>query len=441
MTTLKTINPKNNELLAELTITSNAEIDAMIQTAKSAQKDWGLLSVEQRAKPILSAYKEIVDRKAEFAELIHNEMGKTMAEALGEVTAYTGGIQRMVEEVTEAIQATTREEGGVRTTTFYDPLGVCASITPWNFPLGMPHTLMMPSLLSGNTILFKPSEEVPLIGIKYAEVLNNHLPPGVLQTVIGAGEQGKYLVESDVQLITFTGSQATGKHILASAGKGLKRVLLELGGKDPLIVMEDADLEQAAKFAATNSFRNAGQVCVSTEQIFISANQKAEFIDKLKKFAETITIGSMIHKKQEDHVRAQVKDAIAKGAVLEYGDINSERIQPMILSNVKADMDIMIDETFGPVACVVDVDSADEAVSIANNTNYALGGVIFSGNTKAAHQLGRQLKVGMVGINRGVSGAKGSPWVGASQSVYGFHGSVAGHRQFTQIRILSEPVS
>lgn len=437
-TTLKTFNPATGELIKELEITSKQAIEEMVIKAHQAQKTWGARSLQDRASCVVKAMDEVKKNKQELADLIHLEMGKTPKEALAEVEHYSSGIDRMAQEVIDALTPTTKTVGNVTTTTYYDPLGVCASITPWNFPMGMPHTLMMPSLMAGNTVLFKPSEEVPLIGLKYAELLNKSLPQDILQVVIGAGEQGKILVEADVQLITFTGSQTTGKHILQSAGKDLKRVLLELGGKDPLIVLDDADLEAAAQFAANNSFRNTGQVCVSTEQIFVMKKQESAFLELLKKYAADIKLGSMIHKKQKEHVLKQVKEAVQEGAKLEHGNINTTTIEPMILSQLKPSMNIMVDETFGPVACVVGVDSPEEALEISNQTNYALGGVIFSKDVEKAKKLGRQMKAGMVGINKSCGGAPGSPWVGAGQSGYGFHGSANGHRQFTQLRILSE---
>ena len=312
MTKLNTYNPTTGELLASLDVASDNAIDEMLVSAKAAQAIWGAKSVQERADIVVKAYEGITAQEQELADLIHTEMGKTPAEALSEVRAYAGGIANMASEVVEALEPVERKAGNTVTTTYHDPLGVCASITPWNFPMGMPHTLMMPSLMAGNTILFKPSEEVPLIGIKYAEILNKVLPENILQVVVGTGEQGKKLVESDVQLITFTGSQATGKHILSQAGKDLKRVLLELGGKDPLIVLEDADIDAAAKFAAGNSFRNAGQVCVSTEQIFVLEAHEEEFVAKLKEYAGEVQIGAMIHSRQRDQVVKQVNEALDK---------------------------------------------------------------------------------------------------------------------------------
>ena len=444
VSTLNTFNPTTGELLKELPITTTSQIKEIVTQSHTAQKTWGSLSFEQRAEMIQKGCQLILEKKEEMAQLIHTEMGKTLDEALKEVQHYCGSIENLCREVREATAPETKNDGNIETHIFHDPLGVCASITPWNFPLGMPHTLMIPSLLAGNTVVFKPSEEVPLIGLKYAEFLNTALPQDVLQVVIGTGEQGKQLVESDVQLITFTGSQATGKKIQETASRQLKRTLLELGGKDPLIVTEKADIHAAAQFAATNSFRNAGQVCVSTERIYVVETVADQFISLLKKHTADIQIGSMIHKRQKDHVIHQVKDALSKGAELTYGQLcedDKNFQEPLILEKVNHDMEIMQEETFGPVACIMRVPSTQKAIELSNQSQFALGAVVFSQDIEEAQEIARQLESGMVGINQYSRGAKGCAWVGAKQSGYGFHGSKEGHRQFTQLRIVSHPAS
>jgi succinate-semialdehyde dehydrogenase/glutarate-semialdehyde dehydrogenase len=443
MKKLETFNPSTGELLAELSVTPSKEIQAMVTRAKKAQITWARKSVRERANLVLKAYEKIENRAQKMADLIHQEMGKIPAEARGEVDSYVTSISRIADEVVEALKPEETTDGVTRTISYWDPLGVCACITPWNFPMGMPQTLMMPSLIAGNTALFKPSEEVPLVGIEYAKILNKTLPSDVLQVVVGTGEQGRELVESDVQLITFTGSQATGKHILEHAGKGLKRVLLELGGKDSLIILEGADLDAAAKFAASNSFRNTGQVCVSTEKIFVMEGQMREFVNNLKKYTDEIQVGPMIHSRQKDHVLQQIDEAVSEGAKIIYGNpqkTEGNHIQPVILVDVTPEMNIMVDETFGPVVCITAVKNENEAVEQSNLGSYALGGVVFSTNLDHARSVARRLNAGMVGINRRVGGASGSPWVGAKGSGYGYHGSSGGHRQFTQLRIVSEPL-
>ena len=443
MDRLKTFNPSSGELLAELNITRFPEIQAMVIRSKKAQIAWARKSGRERANLVINAYKKYEGCSQILADLIHNEMGKIPSEARMEVDSHVSSISRIANEVVEAIKAEEINDGITRTISYWDPLGVCACITPWNFPMGIPQTLMIPSLIAGNTVLFKPSEEVPLVGIEFAKILNKTLPIDVLQVVVGNGEQGRELVESDVQLITFTGSQNTGKLILESAVKDFKRVLLELGGKDSLIILEDADLDAAAKFAVSNSFRNTGQVCVSTEKIFVMEEQMDEFIKYFKKYANNYQVGSMINSKQKEHVLRQIADAVANGAKIIFGNPNDNegnKIKPVVLLGVTPEMNIMVDETFGPVACIATVKNEDEAIKHCNTGGYALGSVVFGNDLDHARSVARRLDAGMVGINRRVGGAFGSPWVGAKGSGYGYHGSFSGHRQFTQRRIVSEPL-
>jgi acyl-CoA reductase-like NAD-dependent aldehyde dehydrogenase len=356
---------------------------------------------------------------------------------------------------------------------------VCAAITPWNFPMLMVHWQVLPALVAGNTVVLKPSEETPLIAQAYADALNEVLPTDVLIVVHGDGQQGRALVAADVDLITFTGSRTTGKHILAEASKGLKRVILELGGKDPMVVLPGADVQKAAEFAARNGFRNAGQVCVSTERVYVHKDIEKPFVDALlneaKKFApgpgieDAAAIGPMVNARQRDHVLRQVREAVQQGAKLACGGeeangtdrtdgtngksgvrgdpgsaapgLSGNFVAPIVLTNVTHDMEVAREETFGPVLTVTTVADDGEALKLANDTKFGLGAVVFGESGRAA-KLARKLCSGMIGINRGIGGARGpkggTPWVGARESGYGFHSGPEGHRQFCQVRVVSE---
>jgi succinate-semialdehyde dehydrogenase/glutarate-semialdehyde dehydrogenase len=314
--------------------------------------------------------------------------------------------------------------------------------------MSMPSWTIIPSLAAGNTVVFKPSEETPLCGQAYADVLNEVLPSDALIVVHGADEQGKAIVGSDVDMIAFTGSREVGKHILREASGALKRVVLELGGKDPLIVLDDANLEEAAKFAAYNSFRNAGQACISTERIFVLDSVADDFEKALAGIASAMTVGPGIHgpdvgpmvnARQRDHVLRQLEAAVASGAkVLAGGSGHHDNyVTPTVLTNVSDDMDIAREETFGPVACVMRVKSVDEAIERANDTDFGLVAVVFGGDQGKAEAVARRLTAGMIGVNRAIHGAAGTPWVGARQSGFEFHKSKDGHRQFTQTRVVT----
>jgi succinate-semialdehyde dehydrogenase/glutarate-semialdehyde dehydrogenase len=248
-------------------------------------------------------------------------------------------------------------------------------------------------------------------------------------------------------MIAFTGSREAGKHIMREASSSLKRIVLELGGKDPMIVLDDADLEKAARFAAHNSFRNAGQVCVSTERIFVLESVADEFEKALAAVAEAMSVGPgdsgaevgpMVNARQRDHVLAQVDAAVAAGAkVLAGGGHRENFVTPTVLTGVADEMEIARVETFGPVACVTRVRSVDEAVERANDTEFGLGAVVFGRDEDETQAVARRLTAGMIGINRSVGGVAGTPWVGARQSGFGFHKSRDGHRQFTQTRVVT----
>ena len=291
MEVLQSKNPATGQLLGEVPVTATGDIPSAVDRARAAQGAWNDLGLEGRAEVMNRAADIFRDRKQEHAELITKEMGKALKEALIEASGLGSGLERELDEIVEALQPDIVEDRSIRSTVYHDPLGVVGAITPWNFPMSMPSWMLVPALAAGNTVVFKPSEETPLCGQAYADVLNEVLPPDVLVVVHGADDQGKAIVRSDVDMIAFTGSREVGKHILREASATLKRVVLELGGKDPMIVLEDADMEAAAKFAAHNSFRNAGQVCVSTERILVLDSVADDFERALADLTAAMTVG------------------------------------------------------------------------------------------------------------------------------------------------------
>ena len=445
---LESINPATGDVVGEVPVTAAEDVQAAVDRARAAQPAWEALGLEGRAALLKQTGPIFVERAQEHGELITREMGKPLKEGLAEAKSLSWGLDDEIDEMVEALAPETIEDGRARSTVYHDPLGVVGAITPWNFPMSMPSWMVLPSLMAGNTVVLKPSEETPLCGQAYADALNEVLPDDVLVVVHGADDQGKALVQSDVDMIAFTGSREVGKHILREASGTLKRVVLELGGKDPMIVLSDADIEKAAKFAAFNSFRNAGQVCVSTERIFVLEDVADAFEEALTSLASAMTLGDglegadvgpMVNARQRDHVLAQVEAAVADGArVLAGGQGHHDNfVAPTVLTGVTEAMDIGSVETFGPVACVTRVASVDEAVDRANDTHFGLGAVVFGGDQKRTADVARRLTAGMIGINRTSGGAAGTPWVGARESGFGFHKSKDGHRQFTQTRVLT----
>ncbi len=451
MDMLKSFDPATGELVGEVPTTPVTRVPETVSRARAVQPAWEALGSRARAQLLAGTARRFDDLVTTHAELMTKEMGKPRRESVSEARSLGQGMVEHLEEMVDALQPEVVEDTLARSTVHHDPLGVCAAITPWNFPMSMPSWMVLPALVAGNTVVLKPSEETPLSGQAYADVLNEVLPDDVLLVLHGADEQGAALVRADVDMIAFTGSREVGKRILREASGALKRVVLEMGGKDPMIVLEDADPERAAEFAAWNSFRNAGQVCVSTERIFVHRSVANEFERALVDLTRAMSVGNglddadvgpVVNGRQRDHVLAQLDDAMARGArVLTGGAGHHDNfVMPTVLADVTDEMDVARDETFGPVACVTRVGSAEEAVSRANATRFGLGAVVFGGDEEKTAAVARRLTAGMIGINRSAGGAVGTPWVGARESGFGFHKSKDGHRQFTQTRVVTRPL-
>ena len=446
---LASIDPATGEEVGRVPVTPTDAIPRLVFAAHQAQRGWGALTHAQRADVLRPAAARLKAEARRLGEIASREMGKPLPEAIGEANYCADSFAGELDEIVAALADIPREDKRVVSTLRHAPLGVCAAITPWNFPILMPHQSVLPALVAGNAVILKPSEETPLVALAYARVLNEFLPPGVLTPVFGDGAQGRALVLSDVNLIVFTGSRETGKRILADAGPGLKRVILELGGKDPLVVLDDADLDAAAAFAVRNSFRNAGQVCVSTERIYVDASVRGDFLRKMREKtlalkqgdprAEGVNVGPMVNARQKAKVLAQIDQAIAAGATVLAGGEPREGnfVAPTILADCTHAMEIMREETFGPVACVQEFRTVDEAVRLANDTPFGLGAAVFGRDVARAGEVAARIDAGMVGINQGCGGADGCPWVGAKESGYGFHSGPEGHRQFAQVRVIS----
>ncbi len=441
---LASYDPGNGELIGEVHITEKQGIEDAVTRAFTASVDWIKSGVDERVKVLQRAYSHLEPRINELATLLAREMGKDLQRAGGEVSGTVYGGPYIAQEAAAAFK--TRDAGG-GTRIEYRPFGVAAVISPWNYPLAMANNLIVPSLVAGNTVVFKPSEETPLIAQKFVESLNETLPENVLQIIHGDSEQGKMLVESKVDIIAFTGSQAVGKDIMKRASGQLKRLVMELGGNDPMIVLDDANIETAARFAVASSFENAGQMCTSTERIYVDEKIADEFEKRVAEIAsyykvgpwnmQGVNIGPIINSAQHGKVVEHISDAEKKGARVLLGGSQQEKpfINPTVIADMSDDMLMENEETFGPVVAMSRFKDSEEAVTRANNSAYGLGAVVFG--SVDAEAVADRMEAGMVGINQGVGGSGNSPWVGAKQSGFGFHGSTEGHRQFAQVRVVS----
>ncbi|MFT7077576.1 MAG: acyl-CoA reductase-like NAD-dependent aldehyde dehydrogenase, partial [Planctomycetota bacterium] len=428
------------------------EVRAAVERARVAQAGWGRLSIEERGNAV-RRFGVALGKEAEtLGETLTREMGKTLRSAVGEVRGYAGGVADDVAEVTRALQPIEYDVKGQQVTTVYEPLGVVAAISPWNFPVGMPLSILVPALVAGNSVVFKPSEHTPLVGKRLAELLQAELPEGVLELVQGDGETGAALVEADVDMIGFVGSRATGQSIMKAAVGSLKRLVLELGGKDPMVVFADADLESAARNAADHSLRNTGQVCCSIERVYVAEEIADAFEEKVIEFAqgwthgsgldEGVKMGPLVSEGQRAVVAAQVDRAREEGASVRLGGeipAGPGWFYPAtVLTGVQQQHSITHAETFGPVVAITRFSGEeDEGIRLANDTVYGLGANVWTADPERAARVASALRAGQVGVNRYLGGAPGTPWVGARQSGYGYLGGPDGHRQFTSPKTIS----
>ncbi len=452
MNYINDINPATGKLIKKIKCASKQDVHSAVKKARKSLNAWSNMPQNERAKRLEAVAKEFVKHKERIGKIITDEMGKLYKSAVGETHAVAYGIRETIEQAKEALKIEKFTEEDLVTELHRTPIGVCAVITPWNFPVSMPETLLSPALIAGNTVVFKPSELVPLTGQAMYELFNKHLPPGVINILQGADEVGNELIHADIDMIAFVGSQAVGKHIMNAASKKLKRIVLELGGKDPMIVLDDADLQKAANFAVNGSLRNTGQVCVSVERIYVGQKAAPKFIELVKEgvknfkygsgYDESVQMGPLVSSTQRENVLSQVKEAVKEGAKLESGggkinDNGGFFMEPTLLTNLTHKHRIMRDETFGPVVCIQTVKSEAEAVTLANDSPFGLGATVWTKNKKKGLAIARKIESGMIGVNQGIGSVSGTPWVGVKQSGYGFIGSVDGIRQFTVPRKIS----
>ncbi|HEX5058969.1 MAG TPA: aldehyde dehydrogenase family protein, partial [Kofleriaceae bacterium] len=390
----------------------------------------------------------------EIAGVLHRENGKPELEAYVEVMMALNHVQHAAAHAEKAMEPKKVGAGmmaNFRATVSYHPLGVVGVIGPWNYPLFTPMGSIAYALAAGNAVVWKPSELTPLVALEIEKIARRTFAlPDLLQVVTGAGTTGAALAKSAVDKIAFTGSAATGKRVMMAAAERLTPVLLELGGKDAMIVDSDADIEKAAEAAVYGGLTNCGQACVSVERVYVADAVYDRFVDEVVKQVRELKvggddgdIGAMTSPAQVSIVKDHLEDAIAKGAKVLTGGpdaISGSYIQPTVLTNVDHRMKVMTEETFGPVIPIAKVASVDEAVKLANDSRYGLGSSVFAG--KAARKIASQLRAGMTAVNSvmAFAGIPNLPFGGIGDSGFGrIHGD-EGIREFTRIKSTAEQV-
>jgi aldehyde dehydrogenase (NAD+) len=454
--TMDVVNPATEDVCASVASADAADLDAAVSAARAALNGpWGQMSARERGRLVRRLGERLMERADEVSRLetLHN--GKPISESrhieipsAAECFEYYGGwADKLMGE-------TIPVKGNYLNYTLREPLGVCAAIVPWNFPLLIAVWKIAPALACGNTIIVKPASQTPLTALALGEIaLEVGLPPGVLNVLTGPGAKlGQAIVEHPgIDKIAFTGDTSTGKAIMKGAADTLKKITLELGGKSPNIVLPDADLEAAIRGATIGIFYGKGEVCAAGSRLLVDKSIKHEFIDRLAARAKKMVagdpmdpktrFGALSSKKQMETVLRYVESARREGATLVAGgsrtDIGTGKgyfVQPTVFADVKPEMTISREEIFGPVLAAIDFADLDEAIAIANDSPYGLAAGVWTRDIKKAHYVARKLQAGTVWINTYNVYDTASPFGGYKQSGFGREMSAHALEHYTQVK-------
>ncbi|UCV04167.1 NAD-dependent succinate-semialdehyde dehydrogenase [Dechloromonas denitrificans] len=454
LATLPVVNPASGLVLGEVPRCGAAETGRAIAAAEAAWPAWRALSAKQRAGLLQAWFKLIIDNADDLAQLITAEGGKPLAEARGEVIYGASFVEWFAEEgkrtYGESIPSPVADK---RLLVIKQPIGVCAAITPWNFPLAMITRKVAPALAAGCPVVVKPAEATPLTALALAFLAEQAgFPAGVFNVVTGNPQAigGALTASPVVRKLSFTGSTGVGRLLMAQCAPTVKKLSLELGGNAPFIVFDDADLDAAVDGAMTAKYRNTGQTCVCANRFLVQAGIYEAFAAKLAEKTEAlkvgpgdqpgVTQGPLINAAGLAKVEAHVADAVSKGARVLAGGarhaLGGNFFQPTVLADVTREMKVAREETFGPVAPLFRFTTEAEAIAMANDTEFGLAAYFFSRNIGRCWRVGEALEYGMVGINTGLISNEVAPFGGIKQSGIGREGSKYGIEEYLEIKYL-----
>ncbi len=446
---IKTVNPATEEIIKEYEVMTKEQINSSAKKARNAFNEGWKKDIKKRADFLYDFVHEISNNKERLAKTATNEMGKVIKEARSEVEKCAWTIEYFADNgeifaTDEIINTDAR-----KTIVSFEPLGVIGSIMPWNFPYWQALRFAAPSLMVGNTIVLKPASATMQCGLEIEAAFNRvGLPYGVFQTVVGGSSVAELLIDSNVNAITFTGSVPVGSKVAQRDTSQIKKCVLELGGSDPFIVCEDADIEKAVNGAVKGRFINCGQSCIASKRFFIVKKIADEFIEKFVQKAERLRVGDPLSENTDmgplvninglKNIDAVVKESEKDGAeVLTGGEqIKSKGFfyKPTIITKVSTKMRIAQEETFGPVAPITVVENEIEAMNLANDSQYGLGASIWTQNLDKAKNLTRTVKAGIVTVNNVVASDPRVPFGGVKKSGFGRELSRYGMLEFVNIK-------
>ncbi len=451
---MKSFNPSTQELLGEVAESTKDDVEQKVQLARKALPVWKAMGIKGRVAVLRKVVANLSERQNEFAELISKEMGMPIAQSVHDVGGAIDYFNWYLDNAEKYLlpEVVYKDEEQVHEV-HYEPVGVVAAITPWNFPASNFVWMIGQNLVVGNTIVFKDSEEVPLCGQFIEEVFATAgLPEGVFSEVYGAGDVGDILVHQDIDMICFTGSTATGHYLYQVGAEQFIRVFLELGGSAPGIVCEDADVDEILDTLYANRFDNCGQICDGLKRLIVHESKFDEVVTKLSQKLDAVVVGDasdqkteigpLVSQKQLTTLQEQVKDALEKGATAVYtkempANLNSFFYPPTLLTNITSDMKVWQEEVFGPVLPIVIFKTEEEAIALANDTKYGLGGYVFTENKERFLQLASQVQTGMIQLNNTGYCQPPTPFGGCKMSGIGREHGKYGFHDLSNIKVIA----
>jgi len=453
MNYLKPVSPINGKKLKKIPITPNSKIKQIIPKARKAQEKWASMSMKERTTILMKLIPLIKKKKNLASKTINEEMGKPLFDAKREVNSVSESIKFHCTNDPKYLKPIPLTKTKRETSTqVFEPVGIVAVITPWNFPFAIPFDGIIPALIAGNAVLFKPSELVTHTGIIvrdiFLELEKKGLPKNLVNFVSGSKPTGKFIVNQDIDMVSFVGSRRAGVQIMKDSAEKLHRLVLELGGKDPAIVFRDADLGKTARGIVRGALRNCGQVCCAVERVYVEAPVYQEFVELAVKETKALNfspgknsgMGPLAMELQRKTVKLHLDDAIKKGAKIMVGgrqpEIPGYWFEPTIVVNVNHKMKLMTEETFGPVIPIMKVKNIEEAIKLSNDSIYGLTASVWTENRRKGIETARRLVAGTVTVNRRGGVKEGCPWGGAKQSGLGRQMGPDSVRAYSEIKHL-----